>query len=316
MKKVLLSICSALLLLGLISCGSKPAPEAENTPQAPEVTEVTEVTETPVEELDTTEDDAAAKEAERLAKLEERRKAALEAFENAKAARELIEENGWEEYDQSDYDNGCEKFDRVEEAYETTGTLDESLFDTALESYEDFKKVLSAAYKKLANEERSAAYEAKQSADSVKAAVARKDDYTKAVDTFKQGDSHYATKNPQAAYECYKTSKESFIELYEDLYEKRAAAQAALEAAKKAVEESAQFAEEADRVAPITEEIDGIEDEDTVLLEEDEYENPDEAEVEVPASLDGEEDIDIEEDESEEVESDDIESDEVEEGEE
>lgn len=287
MKKVLLSICSALLLFGLISCGSKPAAEEEKTPQAPEVTEVAE---TPVETVDTAEDDAAAEEAARLAKLEERRKAALEAFENAKAARDLIEENGWEKYDESDYENGCEKLDKVEEAYDATGTLDESLFDTALASYEDFKKVLDAAYKKMAKEERAAAYEAKQSADSVKAAVARKDDYTKAVDTFKQGDSHYVTKNPKASYECYKSAKETFLGLYDDLYEKRAAAQAALEAAKKAVEESAQFAEEADRVAPITEEIDGIEDEDTVLLEEDEYEDPEEAEADISSVIDGEED--------------------------
>lgn len=285
MKKVVLSICSALLLFGLISCGSKPAAEEENKPQAPEVTEVTD---TPAQDT-TAEDDAAAAEAARLAKLEEQRKAALEAFENARAARDLIEENGWEEYDESDYEKGCEKLDKLEEAFEATGTLDESLWDTANAAYEDFKKVLAAAYKKLAKEERAAAYEAKQSADSVKAAVARNEEYTKAVDTFKQGDSHYATKNPQAAYECYKSSKETFLGLYEDLYEKRAAAQAALEAAKKAVEESAQFAEEADRIAPITEEIDGIEDEDTVLLEEDEYEDPDEAEADIPETLDGEE---------------------------
>lgn len=297
MKKVLLSICSVALLFGLISCGSKPAPEVETTPEAPEVTEVVE-TPAPVETKDNSEEDAAAAaatEAARLAKLEERRQAALEAFENAQNARDLIEENEWEEYDESDYEKGCEKLDILEEAYDATDTLDESLFDTALQAYEDLKKVLTAAYKALANEERAAAYEAKKAADSVKAAVARKEEYTKAVEIFKEGDAHYATQHPEKAYESYETSKDMFLEMYEDLFEKRAEAQSALEAAKKAVEESALFAEEADRIAPITEEIDGIEDEDTVLLEEDEYEDPDEAEVDIPESLDGEDIEDVEE---------------------
>lgn len=314
MKKVLLSLCSAAIILSFISCGSKPAPEEPTTPAAPEVQVEKQEAPAPVATEDTSkEDDDAAKkaaeeaerkaaeeaEAARLAKLEEQRKAAMEAMANAQAARDLIEENDWQDNDYDDYESGWDKLALVEDSLEANGQLDESLFETAISSYEDFKKVISASYKKLAKEERAAAFKAKQDADSVKAGVSRKEQYTTAVDAFKQGDSHFATQNAQKAYESYKDSKEQFISIYNDVYEKRAAALAALEAAKKAVEESANYAEEADRMAPITEEIDGIEDEDAVLLEEDEYADPEEAVVEVEEELEGLTDID---DDAEEVE--------------
>lgn len=294
MKKVLITLLSAALLLNFISCASKNAPETE-TPSAPEtVVEETTPEEVPVEEVN--EEDEAAKEAARLAALEQKRQAAIEAFENAKTARSLIEENNWQDYDYSDYESGCEKLTKIEAAYEEGSELDESLFDTALSAYEDLKKVLDVSYRKLAKEERSLAVKAKNDADSVKAGVSRKEQYQKAVEIFKQGDAHFATRNPQKAYESYKTSKEQLSAIYNDVFEKRSAAQAALEAAKKAVEESATYAEQADQLAPITEEIDGIEEEDAVLLEEDEYEDPFDAIVEIEETLEGEED-DVEENE-------------------
>ena len=51
----------------------------------------------------------------------------------------------------------------------------------------------------------------------------------------------------------------------------------AIEAAKKSVEESAAVAEEADRESPLSGDVDGIEDEDAVLLDEDDYADPDDA---------------------------------------
>ena len=57
------------------------------------------------------------------------------------------------------------------------------------------------------------------------------------------------------------------------------------------------FAEEADVKAPITEQVEGIEDEDAVLLEADDYDDPEDAEVEIAEEL--EDDDDIEEGEEE-----------------
>lgn len=295
LKKVLITLFSAALVFNFISCASKDAP-AKDTPSAPETVVEDTTPEDTVEDAPVVdEEDEAAKEAARLAALEQKRQAAIEAFTNARIARSLIEEHDWQDYDYSDYESGCNKLEKIEAVYEDGGELDESLFETALGAYEDLKKVLDAAYRKLAKEERSLAVKAKNDADSVKAGVSRKEQYQKAVEIFKQGDSHFATRNPQKAYESYKESKEMLSAIYSDVSEKRAAAQAALEAAKKAVAESASYAEQADQLAPITEEIDGIEDEDAVLLEEDEYEDPFDAIVEIEESLEGEEDDDAEE---------------------
>ena len=92
--------------------------------------------------------------------------------------------------------------------------------------------------------------------------------------------------NSKKASEKYVSAEQQFSYLYKDVSEKRAAAQAAIEEAKKRVAESAKFAEEADVKAPITDEqVEGIESEDAVLLEADNYEDPEEAEVDIAEEL-------------------------------
>jgi len=209
----------------------------------------------------------------------------LASYAKAKDLKTQIDEHDLAVYDQKDYDEGVKSYAVIEDAY-TNGTAitaeTAAYADAALSS---FTAVYVAGYKKLAKDERVAAFEAKKNADSVKAGVSRKEEYKAATDSFQKGDTLYAMQNPVKAYENYKSSKEAYIYLFEDVSEKRAAAQAAIEAAKKRVEESAQFAEEADYKAPITEPIEGIEDEDAVLLEADDYEDPEAAEIEVSEEL-------------------------------
>lgn len=296
MKKVVLTAISAALLFSFISCGSKPAPEETEQPSAPTVTEPEEsaveqetVPET-VEEPDTTAEDEAARKAEeeRLAKLAEERKAAMEALENARSIKQRIDEEELAEFDQKKYDIGCENLELVENALGSSDELDESLFDAAKKAYGAFLAVFNAAYKEYAKEARADAYQAKLDADSVKAGVAKKVDYQTAAETFTKGDTLYAMQSPEKAYDCYVEAEELFIDLYNEVFEKRAAAKAAIDSAKRRVEETALFAEEADVKAPIMEEeLDGIEDEDTVLLEEDEYDDPGEAIVDIPEELEG-----------------------------
>lgn len=138
----------------------------------------------------------------------------------------------------------------------------------------------------MAKTERAAALEAKKKADSVKAGVARKEEYTQASQTFKKADSSFVTKNLEGAYKGYHSAKVTFLNLYETIAEKRAAAQAALERAKKRVLEAENYTVEADSIAPLSEEVSGIEKEDTVLLEEDNFANPDEAVIDVEDSDD------------------------------
>jgi len=333
MKKVVLSLLTMISVLFFISCGSKPKAE-ETKPEEPVVEAPAENTETEptVEDEEVSDVDAlitkindarnAAIEAgadkyapDQLKALDDlyngfkddpsslgensdkllKGYQLLANYSKAKSAKEEIDENGFAEYSQGDYDKGVECLSTIEAAYEN-GSLDESLFDTAAEAYSRFNSVLTIAYKKLAKEERELAYEAKKKADSVKAGVARREEYKEAAETFQKGDASYSMQNPKRALELYQEAKDTFLELYEDVAEKRAAAQAAIEAAKQRVAESAKFAEEADVKAPITEQVDGIEDEDAVLLDEDEYEDPEEAEADIAEDIDDEE---VEEEEEE-----------------
>ena len=65
--------------------------------------------------------------------------------------------------------------------------------------------------------------------------------------------------------------------------------------AKKRVAESAALANEADLNSPITEKVDGIEEEETVLLEEETFADPTQAEADLPETLDGENEEVVEE---------------------
>ena len=333
MKKVALIMATAAIFTLFASCGSTPEPE-ETAPEAPVVEDTSaEVEETEPEEIVVEEDTSASDAEEReaiLAKIEEARKAALEAgadkkasniwseldrvynelknsegdisasgadlaaryqvltaYAQAKDEKKKIDDNDFAKYDQKDYDDGSELLATVEEAFEAEN-WDASTGDKALKAYGKFKNVTFAAYKQLALEERDAAFAAKRDADSVKAGVSRKEPYKAAADLFKQGDQLYAIKNPEGAYKNYKTAKEQFTELYKDVAAKRTQAQQKLDEAKKAVEESEKFAEKADQETPIldTEEIEGIEEASTVLLEEDEYEAPEAAEIDIPEAID------------------------------
>nr|MBQ2234784.1 hypothetical protein [Treponema sp.] len=142
------------------------------------------------------------------------------------------------------------------------------------------------AFKKLAKEERNGAFAAKRDADSVKAAVAEKAAYGKAVEDFKKGDSNYAMQNPEAALKNYQSAKDQFEVLFKTVSEKREAAQKAMEAAKNAVLETQNYAANADKEAPLTgEEVQGIESEDAVLLEVETFADPKAAEVELSETI-------------------------------
>ncbi|MDE5797590.1 MAG: hypothetical protein K2H73_00970, partial [Treponemataceae bacterium] len=148
-------------------------------------------------------------------------------------------------------------------------------------AYESYKLLLNKGFVALAGKERAAALDAKKMADSVKAGVSQKESYGKAADAFKRADSNYVTKSIEAAYEGYKSAKETFSGLYESVSAARAAAQAAIARAKQRAADSASYAADADEIAPISGDVQGIEDENAVLLEEDEWANPDDAVIDV-----------------------------------
>ena len=212
----------------------------------------------------------------------------LASYAKAKNAKIEIDENDLSGFAQKNYDEGVICLQKVEEALANIEEIKPNAQKDAESAYSNFTNVITIAYKKLAKEQRNLAYEAKVKSDSVRAGVSQKERYKEAADNFKSGDTLYSMQSPKKALEKYELAAQQFTELYEEVSEKRAAAQAAIEAAKRKVQESSQFAEQADEESPITEKLDGIEDADTVLLEEDDYENPEDAEADISEDIDDE----------------------------
>ncbi len=204
---------------------------------------------------------------------------ALAAYVKALDAKETIDDYELPPLAKAAYDKGSKDLDDFEAMFNDENASSDDLLAKATSAYASFKSVLVALYKDIAKDARADALEAKKDADSVKAGVSEKREYTRAVELFKKGDASYSMNGYEAACDAYDEAYDIFSTLYETISEKRAAALAAIEAAKKSVEESAQVAEEADLEAPLTGDVDGIEDEDAVLLEEDDYANPEDAEI-------------------------------------
>lgn len=211
---------------------------------------------------------------------------ALEKYAKAMDAKARVDELGFASYDQATYDKGCQAIADLQNLFSETNILSSAMLEKANEAYSSFNSVLIGAFKKLAKEERNGAFAAKKDADSVKAAVAEKAAYGKAVEDFKKGDSNYAMQNPEAALKNYQSAKGQFEVLFKTVSEKREAAQKAMEAAKNAVLETQNYAATADKEAPLTgEEVQGIEAEDAVLLEVETFADPKAAEVELSESI-------------------------------
>ena len=206
---------------------------------------------------------------------------ALVSYANAVDAKKKIDDTKLANLAQQVYDEGNKALTELESMFDDPKASGKVMLDKATKASASFNSVLTVIYKRLAKDERAEAYAAKKNADSVKAGVSQKERYTEGVELFNKGDSLYAMQNAPKACESYTKAKEIFTALYNEIYEKRAAAQKAIEEAKKRVAESEDFAIQADSEAPIKQKVAGIEDEDAVLLEKDNYQNPEDAEIAV-----------------------------------
>lgn len=215
------------------------------------------------------------------------------AIEKAAMTRELkkkIEENGFDQKNKIAYDAAGVLLEKLEDLL-LNGTSGKAMYEASDAAYTAYFIIYYDSFKKLADEERNAAKDAKRDADTVRAGVARKDEYKKAADYFKKGDSCYVTKNPQGALEQYKLAKEAFNELYQDVKAKREAAQKRIDAAKDKVKNIEDYAIEADKNNPVEgDNVDGFEEKGTVLLEEDQFENPEDAEIQLDETVKAEND--------------------------
>lgn len=211
---------------------------------------------------------------------------ALAAAAKARKLKERIDSEGLASNSQSDYDNGVKALDEFDSMLALVATPGATLNKKAAESYDSFHNVWFKSYKKFANDERKKAIEQKKACDAVRAQVARKAEYSEYADLIKSGDSSFATQNPEAAYNSYRSATEKFEALAKDVAEKRAAAQKAIEDAKAKIAATEEYAEQADSEKPLGDEsVAGIEAEDTVLLEKDEFADPDDSVIQIDENV-------------------------------
>ena len=321
MRKVVVMICSAMLIFFCISCGSKPAPE-EPEKTAP-------VVETPKPEPEPTpakvDNGAALKgidDARKLAldsgvkdyepekfqaidalydKIKAKadsgedisaeskdladRYAALAAYVKACQINEDIDDSDMVDLVEAMYDKGYEELLAYEDTFNNPNSTGKEQLDKANTARGTLTAVYAIIFKQMTKDARADALLSKKDAESVRAQVSQKEKYNKAVDLFKKGDSAYTMMAYERAYDNYIDATDLFDEMYDDIADKRAAALKKIEEAKLKVKESEDFALQADKKAPMKTKLDGIEDEDAVLLEEDDYADPAASEVAVPETV-------------------------------
>ena len=211
---------------------------------------------------------------------------ALEDYAKALKVKSRIDENNYSSYDAADYDKAENALADLKALFADSSATGKDMFAKADTAYTSYMKVLNAAFRKLAQDERAAAFVSKRNADSVKAGVAQKDAYDKSVQEFRDGDTSYSMQDAESAYGHYQTAHQSFDALFNDISAKRAAAQKAIDDAKKKAAESAEYAVAADKEAPLEgDDVKGIEKHDAVLLEQQTYEDPDKAVADIPETI-------------------------------
>lgn len=280
-------LCAVVFPMIFASCASKPKVETPAPTSAEPAVEETVQEEPAVEEQVNQDDEEAKRKAD-----EEARSAALELYKQALEAKSRIDENGFASYSQADYDSGSQTLADFESKKDSDLSGAE-LLKLAQEANGKMQNVLQKAYKQLAKEARTKAFAAKKDADSVKAAAAAKEEYKKAAEEFKAGDTNYAMQNPEAALNHYNSSRTQFESMYATVSERRAVAQKAIDEAKAKVEAAQNYALNADQEKPLEEAVEGIEEEDAVLLEADNYETPESLEADIPEDISENADVEV-----------------------
>lgn len=211
---------------------------------------------------------------------------ALNLFSQAKSLKNRIDELNFASYDQNSYDEGSKILEELSDP-KSLVAFGSTWSSNAQKAKGNFEKVLDLGFRAIARDERTQAFKAKRNADEVKASVSRKADYDKAVAQFSAGDSKYVTKDPEGSIENYKNAKDEFTRLYEEISVLRAKAQAAVDEAKNRVAQSESTAQVADEEVPLGDEnVEGIEDENTTLLEEDDFSASENSVVELRENID------------------------------
>lgn len=170
------------------------------------------------------------------------------------ADRKKIEQNGFAQYAQEDYDKFLAAYNEAREKYHTNP-------QRALEASEEAAmyaaKVKNAGFMHLSKDAKSRADAAKNKCDSVKAQKSETSRYNAAVTSYSKAKQAAEKEDYETVYLNYISAADSFEKLYTHVAEKRAKALEAMRLAKEQQEKSAKLAREADKEAPLDEDPEG-----------------------------------------------------------
>lgn len=178
---------------------------------------------------------------------------ALESLVQADEKKAKINEYNFASKDPEAMAQGDAEYAEAKKALLLEASGDEAVAHSAA-ACTSYGLVLSAGFKELIGGVKEAAYEQKEKADSIKSDKADKEAYASAASVLSGADKAFAAEEYEAAYEGFESADKLFAEIYVRVSEKRAAAQAAIERAKQKVDNTAEFAAEADEIAPLEEE--------------------------------------------------------------
>ena len=174
-----------------------------------------------------------------------------------------IDENKFQDYDPKKYEDAEKLYASAIEKYNAGDFSSLSDSESSLSLY---KSLYDKGYSELATSEK-LAREAKEKCDEIKASRSMTKNYNEAVSLYNVGNVYMTDKNYKEAYKSYVASGNIFNETYKMAEEKRKEAVLALERAEKKLKESSSLANEADKISPLTEGMEGFGEVDSSSLE-------------------------------------------------
>lgn len=138
----------------------------------------------------------------------------------------------------------------------------DEFYSQSEKAFDCCNEVVNNDFVEIVLNERRLTLEAKELAEFEKAQVNSntKDAYKKTADVVRMADSDFLDKNNKDALNGYRASKNSYIQQYELAKDKRVNAQNYLESVEKLISNVLLDAERADKISPLTEKIEDIED--------------------------------------------------------
>lgn len=234
-----------MLMFLVVGCKSDPEVPAEETP----VQEVPPVEPTPEPEIVPEPEPELIPEVSEEELLENAKK----AIANATSMKEKIESMSLVSYDESSYNEGIAALEKYNALVTENGSAQEKL-NSAILAEKEFKKVFDTAFSKLASEKKSEVSEIRTKALEIKAEKADKVGFDAAQLLYTTAEASTVAKQYESAYNYYVKARDAFDDVYKNVSAKREAALEAIERAKNKTDDVDSFAEEADKIAPLTQE--------------------------------------------------------------